>query len=132
MTTIDHDGDPGAGGTARFAHESEERLAALFDFYGIAWEYEPVEFVLEWDATGRPAAAFRPDFYLPEHKMFVELTTLRQELVTRKHAKLRRLEELYPEVRVRLLHRRDYANLVLKERLAVASAGPPGGSARSA
>jgi len=113
----------GRGGEpARFAHESEARLAALFDFYGIAWEYEPVEFVLGWDAGGRPAAAFRPDFYLPDHAMFVELTTLRQELVTRKHAKLRRLRELYPEIQVRLLHRRDYANLLLKERLAVAGA----------
>lgn len=108
--------------SVRFAHESEARLAGLFDFYGIAWEYEPVEFVLEWDGAGRPSSAFRPDFYLPDHSLFVELTTLRQDLVTRKHAKIRRLGELYPDVRVRLLHRRDYANLLLKEKLASVAA----------
>ncbi len=110
-------------GAPRFAHESEARLAALFDFYRIAWEYEPVEFVLSWDEEGRAPSAFRPDFFLPDHALFVELTTLRQDLVTRKHAKLRRLGELYPEIQVRLLHRRDYANLLLKERLAVAGSG---------
>jgi len=98
----------------RFAHESEGRLAELLDFYGIVWEYEPVEFVLSWDAEGRPTSAFRPDFYLPEHDLFLELTTLRQELVTRKNRKLRRLQELYPEVSVRILYRRDYANLLVK------------------
>ncbi len=115
----------------RFAHDSEARLAALFDFYGIRWEYEPVEFVLAWDAAGRPAAAFRPDFYLPEHSLFVELTTLRQDLVTRKHAKVRRLAELYPGIQVRVLHRKDYAHIVLKEHLAAgATAGRAGSAAR--
>ena len=103
---------------ARFAHESERRLAQLLDFYGIAWEYEPVEFVLAWDGEGRPAAAFRPDFYLPDQRLFLELTTLRQELVTRKNAKVRRLAELHPEIVVKVLYRRDYANLMLKVRLA--------------
>ena len=102
----------------RFAHESEAHLAGLFDFYGIAWEYEPVEFVLAWDAAGKAASAFRPDFYLPDHDLFVELTTLRQDLVTRKHAKIRRLGELYPEVHVRLLQRKDYAHMLLKDRFA--------------
>lgn len=104
--------------SARFAHESEAHLAGVFDFYGINWEYEPVEFVLAWDEAGRPTSAFRPDFFLPDHGLFVEMTTLRQELVTRKHAKIRRLGELYPSVQVRLLHRRDYTNLVLKQQLA--------------
>jgi bifunctional protein TilS/HprT len=98
----------------RFAHESERRLAELFDFYGVEWEYEPVEFALCWDESGRVTSAFRPDFYLPGYEMFVELTTLRQDLVTAKHRKLRRLAELHPEVRVKLLYRRDYANLLMK------------------
>ncbi len=102
----------------RFAHDSERRLAELLDFYGIAWEYEPVEFVLAWDDDGRPTAAFRPDFYLPEQHLFLELTTLRQELVTRKNAKVRRLGELHPEIAVKVLYRKDYANLMLKVRLA--------------
>jgi hypoxanthine phosphoribosyltransferase len=95
----------------RFAHDSEREFAALLDFYGIAWEYEPVEFVLEWDDRGQAVSAFRPDFYLPEHGVFVEMTTLRQDLVTRKNRKVRRLGELYPEVRIKVLYRRDVAQL---------------------
>jgi hypoxanthine phosphoribosyltransferase len=130
----------GAGSTPtpggiRFAHPSEEKLAELLDFYGVRWEYEPVEFVLAWDREGRPAAAFRPDFYLPEQNCFLELTTLRQELVTRKNRKLRRLAELYPAVTVRLLYRRDYAQMLLRAELvgrARQQAAPGRGARRSA
>lgn len=95
-------------------------MAELLDFYGIAWEYEPVEFVLSWDESGKPTSAFRPDFYLPDHHLFLELTTLRQELVTRKNRKVRQLAELHPDINVKILYRRDYANLVLKARLGAA------------
>lgn len=101
-----------------FAHESEAHFSELLDFYGVRWEYEPVEFVLEWDQKGRPRSAFRPDFYLPEHDCFVELTTLNQRLVTKKNAKVRRLRELHPEVEVKLLYQRDYQALLAKYGLA--------------
>jgi hypothetical protein len=98
----------------RFAHDSERTFAELLDFYGVRWDYEPVEFVLDWHRDGRPKAGFRPDFYLPDHDCFVELTTLNQKLVTRKNAKLRRLRELYPEVEVKLLYQRDYVALMAR------------------
>ncbi len=98
----------------RFAHDAERFFAGLLDYYGVSWEYEPVEFVLAWTADGQPAAGFRPDFYLPQHNLFVELTTLRQDLVTEKNRKLRRLEQLYPAVRVKLLYRRDLEELFAK------------------
>lgn len=97
-----------------FAHDTEQFFAELLDYYGVAWEYEPVEFVLDWSPDGQAAAGFRPDFYLPDHGIFVELTTLRQDLVTEKHRKLRRLEELYPGVVVKLLYRRDVEDLFAK------------------
>lgn len=97
-----------------FAHESERHFAELLDFYGVRWDYEPVEFVIEWDTTGRPCAAFRPDFYLPDHSCFVELTTLNQKLVTKKNAKVRRLRELHPGIEVKLLYQRDYEALLSK------------------
>jgi hypothetical protein len=97
-----------------FAHDSERHFAELLDFYGVRWEYEPVEFVLEWHANGSPRVAFRPDFYLPDHKCFIELTTLSQKLVTRKNAKVRRLRELHPGVEVKLLYQRDYQALLAK------------------
>ncbi len=104
-------------GAVRFAHESERRLAALFEFHGIDWQYEPVEFALEWDADGHPTSGFRPDFYLPEYNLFVELTTLQQHLVTRKNRKVRRLRELHPDIRLRVLYRRDFLDLVLAQRI---------------
>jgi hypothetical protein len=98
----------------RFAHESERHFAAVLDFYGIAWEYEPTEFALAWDAEGRPTQAFRPDFYLGDYDLYIELTTLNQRLVTKKNGKVRRLRELHPEVNVKVLYQRDYRNLLVK------------------
>jgi hypoxanthine phosphoribosyltransferase len=86
----------------------------LLDFYGVVWEYEPVEFTLEWDSDGNPVQGFRPDFYLPAYDLFIEITTLNQRLVTKKNRKVRRLRELHPEVQVKILYQRDYLNLLVK------------------
>jgi len=96
----------------RFAHPSERLFAALLDIHGITWEYEPVEFALRWDDGGSPNAGFRPDFWLPEHRCFVELTTADQRLVTRKNAKIRRMRELYPEIEVVVVYQRDFRQLL--------------------
>lgn len=103
-----------ASATARFAHESEAEFARILDFYGIRWEYEPRSFPLEWDDGGRVTESFSPDFYLPDLELYIELTTLKQSLVTRKNRKLRRLRELYPGVRVRIFYGRDYRSLLAK------------------
>ncbi len=95
----------------RFAHDSEARFAELLDFYGVAWQYEPVEFVLARDADGVATQAFRPDFYLPDFDVYIEMTTLNQKLVTKKNAKVRRLRALYPGVRIKVLYRRDVRHL---------------------
>jgi hypothetical protein len=58
--------------------------------------------------------AFRPDFYLPAYDLFIEITTLNQKLVTKKNRKVRRLRELHPDVRVKILYQRDYLNLLVK------------------
>lgn len=60
------------------------------------------------------AEMFTPDFYLPEHDLYIELTTMKQSLVTPKNRKLRMLRELYPELNVRLLYRKDYQQLLVK------------------
>ena len=98
----------------RFAHDSERSFAAVLDFYGVAWQYEPTEFVLERNERGQPCLAFRPDFYLPDYDLYIELTTLNQRLVTKKNRKVRRLRELHPEVNIKILYQRDYLNLVAK------------------
>ena len=109
---------PPARRPVRFAHESEHRFARILDFYGVEWEYEPVQFVLDWDADLRPISAFRPDFWLPRPGLFVEVTTLNQRLVTKKNGKVRRMSELYPEVRVTVLYQRDTLALLAKYGLA--------------
>ena len=97
----------------RFAHESEEEFARILDFYGVAWEYEPTSFPLR-EEDGRVVEAFTPDFFLPNLDLYVELTTLKQSLVTEKHRKLRRFQERYPDLQVKLLHRSDYLSLLAK------------------
>lgn len=104
-----------------FAHPSEQALADLLDSYGICWEYEPRMFVLERDAIGNPARGFTPDFYLPDFDVYLELTTLRQPLISAKKRKLRLLAQSHPGVRVKLLNRRDVEWLVRKYGLADAA-----------
>jgi hypoxanthine phosphoribosyltransferase len=99
-------------GQVRFAHPSERLFAALLDIHQIRWSYEPVEFALRWAEDGTPAAGFRPDFWLPDHRCFVELTTADQRLVTRKNAKVRRLRQLYPEVQLVVVYQRDFRALL--------------------
>ena len=44
----------------------------------------------------------------------MELTTLKQKLVRKKNRKLRRLRELYPDVKIKLFYARDFRMLLLK------------------
>ena len=97
-----------------FAHNSECEFARLLDFYRVEWEYEPTAFPIEWDAAGQPTQHFRPDFYLPGFRLYIEITTLNQRLVTKKNRKVRRLRELYPDVRIKVLYQRDYLSLLAK------------------
>ena len=48
---------------------------------------------------------------------FVELTTLKQRLVTKKNRKVRLMRALYPEIRVELLYRRDYLAMLAGDEL---------------
>jgi hypothetical protein len=105
----------------RFASPAELECAKVLDYYGIPWLYEPRTFVLEEDDEGRVTEAFTPDFYLPDQDLYVELTVMKQSLVTRKNRKLRKLRERYPEVRVKLFYKRDIERLAERYRLELAS-----------
>lgn len=106
---------------ASFAHASEAELARILDFYGVRWEYEPHTFPIGWSLDGAVVESFSPDFLLTDMELYVELTTLKQKLVRKKNRKLRRLRELYPEVRIKLFYARDFRMLLLKfGRLALA------------
>jgi len=101
-----------------FAHPSEREFARVMDFYRIRWEYEPKTFPIEWDENKNIVSAFTPDFYLPDLDLFIELTTMKQNLVTKKNRKVRLLRELYPDVNIKILYERDYKNLIWKYGLA--------------
>jgi hypoxanthine phosphoribosyltransferase len=98
----------------RFAHASEAELARILDYYDVRWEYEPHTFPILWNLDGAVVESFSPDFFLPELSLYIELTTLKQSLVRRKNRKLRRLRELYPDVRVKLFYGKDFKALMLK------------------
>ena len=102
----------------QFAHQSEEMFANLLDFYRIAWEYEPRSFPIQYGPDGAVLEAFTPDFYLPEFDLYVELTTMKQSLVTRKNRKVRLLRELYPHLNIQVFYQKDFENLIFKYGLA--------------
>ncbi len=108
-------------GEPRFANEVEVECAKLLDYYRVPWDYEPTTFVLERAEDGTVVEAFSPDFYLPEQDLYLELTVMKQSLVTRKNRKLRKLRELYPEVRIKLFYKRDIQRLAERYRLDLAS-----------
>jgi hypothetical protein len=97
-----------------FAHASEAELARILDFYAVRWAYEPDTFPIAWNLDGDVIESFSPDFYLPDFELYVELTTLKQKLVRKKNRKLRRLRELYPDIRIKLFYARDFRQLLLK------------------
>ena len=115
-TALAHeDAAPSRGSRAdvKFAHPSEMEFARILDFYGVRWSYEPRSFLLRWDGE-KVQEMFTPDFYLRDLDLYVELTTLRQKLVTEKNRKLRHLRELYPEINIKPLYKRDYHRLLAK------------------
>src|SRR5947209_2937900 len=101
-----------------FAHQSEEMFANLLDFYRIAWEYEPRSFPVQWDRSGNVQESFTPDFYLPEFDLYLELTAMKQSLVTKKNRKVRLLRELYPDLNIQVFYQKDFENLIFKYGLA--------------
>ena len=103
-------------GAPRFANDAERECARLLDYYGVPWLYEPHTFALAED-DGRVTEAFTPDFYLPEQDLYVEVTVMKQALVTRKNRKLRKLRQRYPNVRIKLFYRRDIERLAQRFRL---------------
>jgi hypothetical protein len=90
-----------------FAHASEAELARLFDFYRVAWEYEPRSFAIVWNEHGRPVEFFTPDFYLPEYDLYIEVTVAKPVRNTRKNRKLRLLRSHHPRLNVKLFTKRD-------------------------
>jgi cytidylate kinase len=103
---------------AAFVHPSEEVFANLLEFYRVAWEYEPRSFPIQWGKDGKVLEAFTPDFFLPEFDLYVELTTMKQSLVTKKNRKIKLLRAIYPHVNIQVFYQKDFENLIFKYGLA--------------
>lgn len=104
-----------------FVNDVELECAKILDYYGVPWEYEPRTFVLEEDEDGRVLEAFTPDFFLPDQNLYLEITVMKQSLVTRKNRKLRKLKARYPDVNVKLFYKRDIERLAQRFGLKIAS-----------
>jgi hypothetical protein len=97
-----------------FANESEQEFARILDFYKIRWDYEPTTFPIAWDEEGYVRESFTPDFFLPNYGVFIELTTMKQSLVTKKNRKVRLFEQHYPDIPIKLFYGKDYKALLAK------------------
>ena len=82
--------------------------------------------MLSEDADGNPQEAFAPDFYLPAYDLFIEITTLNQKLVTKKNRKVRKLREMFPDIKVKIFYQRDYVALLEKYGLVDGDGGDAG------
>ncbi len=102
-----------------FGHPSEQLFANLLDFYRIQWDHEPRSFPLQWDKDGNVTEAFTPDFYLPEFDLYVELTTMKQALVTKKNRKIKLLRAIYPHINIQVFYQKDFQDLIFKYGLRV-------------
>ncbi|HWD96698.1 MAG TPA: hypothetical protein VG246_09785 [Acidimicrobiales bacterium] len=100
-----------------FAHPSERIFSQLLTLYGHQWIYEPLEFPLVWNELGVPIRGFRPDFYLPEQRLFIELTVLAQRLTTKKNRKVRHFRALYPEIPLLVVYQRDFQAIMRRHDL---------------
>lgn len=106
--------------SASFGHPSEKMFANLLDFYRIEWEYEPRTFSLQWNKAGEVTEAFTPDFYLPQFDLYVELTTMKQSLVTKKNRKVKLLRAIYPHINIQVFYQKDFQDLISKYSLKMA------------
>jgi hypothetical protein len=97
-----------------FANESEQEFARILDFYKIRWDYEPTTFPIAWDEEGYVRESFTPDFFIPDYGVFIELTTMKQSLVTKKNRKVRLFEQHYPDMPIKLFYGKDYKALLAK------------------
>src|SRR5919106_5858821 len=121
MRLESHDFQAVSGADPPVVNEAGAECARILDFHGIHWEYEPRSFVLEEDEEGRVVEAFTPDFYLPEQDVYLEVTVMKQSLITRKNRKIRKLRERYPDVKIKLFTKRDFERLAQKYGLNLAS-----------
>ena len=90
-------------------------FANLLDFYRIQWQYEPRSFPLQWDKDGNVIGGLHAGLLsCRELDLYVELTTMKQALVTRKNRKVKLLRAIYPHINIQVFYQKDFQDLVFK------------------
>ena len=95
----------------KFAHYSEKIFSEHLDLFNIQWIYEPISFPLKW-GSGSIKMMFTPDFYLPELDIYVEITTMNQNLITKKQKKIKLAKKLYPNNNFKLINESQFYNFL--------------------
>ena len=95
----------------KFAHYSEKVFSEHLDLFNITWIYEPTSFPLKW-GSGAIKMMFTPDFYLPELDIYVEITTMNQNLITKKQKKIKLAKKLYPNSHFKLINESQFYNFL--------------------
>jgi len=95
----------------KFAHYSEKIFAEHLDLFNIDWIYEPTSFPLKW-GSGAIKMMFTTDFYLPKLDTYVEITTMNQNLITKKQKKIKLAKKLYPQNKFKLINESQFYNFL--------------------
>ena len=95
----------------KFAHYSEKIFSEHLDLFNIQWIYEPISFPLKW-GSGAIKMMFTPDFYLPELDIYIEITTMNQNLITKKQRKIKLAKKLYPKSNFKLINESQFYNFL--------------------
>ena len=103
-----------------FAHYSEKIFSEHLDLFNIQWIYEPTSFPLKW-GSGSIKMMFTPDFYLPELDVYVEITTMNQNLITKKQKKLKLAKKLYPNKNFKLINESQFYSFLNSDNEVVSS-----------
>ena len=105
----------------QFQNEAELECAKILDYYAVPWAVRAADVrPRSRRRTAGTTEAFTPDFYLPEQDLYLEVTVMKQSLVTRKNRKLQKVRERYPDVNVKLFYKRDLERLAQRYRLDLA------------
>src|SRR5262249_56434914 len=98
--------------TTRFISSAHGRFAQALSQNGIAWQYKPRTFSIDWDAEGNLQDSITPDFYLPEYRQYLELTAPEEHCIATTARRLCMLKRAHPELDLRLIVGENYSTVI--------------------
>ncbi len=83
-----------------FSHETEKMFSEVLDELKLEWEYEPRLFVIR-EEKGVIKKAFKPDFFIPELDLYIEISTTANR--RRKRRKVEQALSKFPDANIILI-----------------------------